>query len=221
MLLFLLKRGMPESRIAKGLVGVVIALALYRSMLTLGGATTARIYCGPDTHADGLLLGCLLALVRRRGLRVPQFAGLVGLVGLLAGYAFVSPTIGPVAYCLLPMSVAATLLVGAAIEPGVLSRCLSFRPLAWIGVISYSLYVWHLFVAWLLNWQEPLVALPVSLVVATLSYYKIEKPLRTALRSQRTPADVQPAPVGEAAGRQRPGITSVLEPNDAALHANG
>ena len=106
------------------------------------------------------------------------------------------------------MSVAATLLVGAAIEPGALSRCLSFRPLAWVGVISYSLYVWHLFVAWLLNWQEPFVALPVSLVVATLSYYKIEKPLRTAFRFGSPPAgEVQPAPAlsGEAAGRRRPG----------------
>ncbi len=42
-----------------------------------------------------------------------------------------------------------------------------------------------MFVFWLFNWQEPLVALPVTLVIATVSYYKIEKPLRTAYRNRR------------------------------------
>ena len=223
LLVLLLKRGVRESRIAKALVGLVIVLAIYRAMLAVGGATASRIYLGPDTHADGLILGCVLAFVRRQGLRVPQFAGWLGLGALFATYAFVSPTLGPIAYGLLPMSIAATLLVGAAIEPGVLSRCLSFRPLAWLGVMSYSLYVWHLFVFWLFGWQRPLLALPVALVVGALSYYKIEKPLRTAFRSRRTPAaETQSAPaLSSEAPRRTPRIPSVLEPNDAALHANG
>jgi len=197
LLVLLLARRVRESRIAVALACVFLALAVYRAGLGLAGASMVRLYCGPDTHADGLVLGCLLALVRRRGVRVPQLAGWLGLGALLAAYALAPPIgpPGPIAYGLAPMSIASTLLVGAAVQPGFLSRCLSFRPLVWLGVISYSLYVWHYVILWLVGWRA-LFALPLTLVVATLCYYKVEKPLRTAFRSRRIPEalEVLPAP---------------------------
>ena len=208
-LVLLLKRGVRESRVAVVLIGLVIALATYRAALTLSGASLVRIYGGPDTHADGLLLGCALALLRRRGLRVPQAAGWGGLAVLLAAFAVLSGTIGTIAYGLAPMSIACTLLVGAALEPGVLSSCLSWRPLAWIGLISYSLYLWHDFVLWLIGGRAPLVALPLTLAVATLTYYKVERPLRNRLGARHGRGrEAQPAP-GSSEAVKRPRIAAV------------
>ena len=200
-LLLLLRRGVRESRIAVALACLFVALAAYRAGLGLAGASWSRLYFGPDTHADGLVLGCLLALLCRRGLRVPQFAGWLGLGALLVAFVLtpeLPQATGAIAYGLGPMSIAGVLLVGAALEPGLLSRCFSLRPVVWLGVISYSLYLWHMFVFSLFDWQNPLVALPVTLVIATVSYYKIEKPLRTAYRNRRpAPVATDPAPVVE------------------------
>jgi peptidoglycan/LPS O-acetylase OafA/YrhL len=205
LLVLLLTRRVSESRIAVALACAFLALATYRAGLGLTGASWNRLYFGPDTHADGLVLGCLLALLRRRGLRIPQWAGWAGLASLAVAFALVPelPRATPeIAYGLAPMAIAGTLLVGAALEAGVLARCFSRRPVVWLGEISYSLYLWHMFIFWLFDWREPLVALAVTLVVATLCYYKIEKPLRTAFRSRSSPAvEIRPAPAlsGEAA----------------------
>jgi peptidoglycan/LPS O-acetylase OafA/YrhL len=201
LLVLLLRRNIRESRIAVILACALIGLALYRLGLGLAGASWNRLYFGPDTHADGLVLGCLLGLLRRRGLRVPQWAGWLGLVpffGLIAWNLPLPDAASEIAIGLTPLAIAATLIVGAALEPGLFSRCLSFRPVVWVGLISYSLYVWHMFVFWLFNWQDPLVALPVTLAIGTFSYYKIEKPLRNAYRNRR-PALVaaEPGPVVE------------------------
>jgi peptidoglycan/LPS O-acetylase OafA/YrhL len=191
LLLFLLRRRVSEARIAVFLVCLFIGLVAYRAGLGLAGASYHRLYAGPDTHADGLVLGCLLALLRRQGFRVPQWAGWLGLATLLLAYAFAPPvrTIAADAYGLGPMSIASALLVGAAVKPGFLSSCLSFRPLVRLGVMSYSLYLWHVFIFWLLDWRAPLVALPITLAVGALSYYVVEMPLRNAhrARSKRPP----------------------------------
>jgi peptidoglycan/LPS O-acetylase OafA/YrhL len=182
LLVALLQRRVRESRVASVLAFFVVALVLYRSGLALAGASKTRLYYAPDTHADGLVLGCLLAFLRRRGLRVPELLGWLGLTVLLVAFAFPS-LVGGVAYGLAPASIAAALLTGAALEPGRLSRCLSFGPLVWLGLISYSLYLWHFFCLELFDWRVQ-VALPLTFVVATLCYYKIEKPLRGGFRAR-------------------------------------
>ena len=149
----------------------------------LAGASPTRIYDGPDTHAGGLLLGCALAVLRRRGVRIPQLLGWVGLVTLV-GCSVLAPTTSSVAYVIPLIAIAATVFVGSALEPGLLGRCFSCRPLVWLGAISYSLYLWHSVVFWLLNWRNPVVALPITLGVAALSYYKIERPLRASFRAK-------------------------------------
>jgi peptidoglycan/LPS O-acetylase OafA/YrhL len=176
LLVLLLRRRARESRIAWALAGILIALVVYRAGLALGGASGTRLYYAPDTHADGLVIGCLLALLRRGGFRVSGPLGWLGLTALLVAFTVVSPT-GSFVFELAPVSVAAALVTGAALEPGLLSRWLSFRPLVWLGVISYSLYLWHFFFLSLFHWRA-VDALPVTFVVATLCYYKVERPLR-------------------------------------------
>jgi len=84
--------------------------------------------------------------------------------------------------------VPSTLMVGACVLPlreGVLVRALDWRALALLGVASYSLYIWHVPVLNELagiSWVPSgfagfaVVAIPVCMAVAALSYALIESP---------------------------------------------
>lgn len=80
---------------------------------------------------------------------------------------------------------------------------LNWQPLVWVGVLSYSLYVWHPLVALVLSAVKAHMAEPVWLSfaivmtfsVSALSYYGIEAPLRTRFARRATSGLV---PVGAA-----------------------
>jgi peptidoglycan/LPS O-acetylase OafA/YrhL len=157
-----------------------------------------RAYLGTDTRAWELLLGGAAALLwppgqagsRSRSRNWTVLAG-VGAVGVLAG---ILSTGGP------PMWVWDGGLVGVAVCAGLLivgsvrapdnpvARFLTLRPVRWLGLISYSLYLWHWPVIVLmtstttgLSGPELLGArLAAMLVAACGSYYLVEHPLRTA-----------------------------------------
>jgi peptidoglycan/LPS O-acetylase OafA/YrhL len=68
---------------------------------------------------------------------------------------------------------------------GLLSKILSLKPLAWIGVISYGLYLYHFPIMIQLNhptewnwgsWKTVAVAIPLTFTIATLSFYIVERP---------------------------------------------
>jgi peptidoglycan/LPS O-acetylase OafA/YrhL len=104
-------------------------------------------------------------------------------------------------FTLLPFVTLATFLtVGACVLPlrqGVLVRVLDWKPLAVVGVASYSLYVWHLPLEDFITGYEPgvaegvavpfLVAIPLCVAVALLSYRLIEEPF-LRLRKRWSPA---------------------------------
>ena len=95
----------------------------------------------------------------------------------------------PGALALLPAGATALMIVGIG-GPGPstgLSRLLSVRPLAYLGDISYSWYLWHWpLLVWVdvlfpggANWHKvPAIAL--SLVLAAASYRWVENPIRRA-----------------------------------------
>jgi peptidoglycan/LPS O-acetylase OafA/YrhL len=118
------------------------------------------------------------------------------------------------------IAIASFLAVGVCVLPlsrGRLVRALDWRPLAIIGVASYSLYVWHNpIVIWLAgrswlphsyHWQL-LIASAVCVAVALVSYRVIEAPF-LRLRRQWSPASA-PTLEPEAAA-----------PSAAALEATG
>jgi peptidoglycan/LPS O-acetylase OafA/YrhL len=66
---------------------VLLALVLvYRVVLLVRGASLERIYYGPDTHADPLLVGCVFGCWFKYG-RVPRMIATSRARGLVGGAA--------------------------------------------------------------------------------------------------------------------------------------
>jgi peptidoglycan/LPS O-acetylase OafA/YrhL len=89
----------------------------------------------------------------------------------------------------------ACLIVGGLLYQGSrTAMILSSRPIHFLGIISYSLYVWHIpvkfvverYYANILHRERDvpfaIVVLVLSLVVATISYYAYERPVRDLIR---------------------------------------
>ena len=173
------------------LLGLFVASLLF----SIPGAfvyPAATFYLIP-TRAWELLLGGLLAarmIPPPRGAVGRNLATAAGLV-LIAGSMLVltSYTPFPGLAALPPCLGAALIILGGETGGSVVARLLAWRPLAFIGLISYSLYLWHwpimvlqrtelLFVDTRSKLIERGVVLVLSLIVATLSWWLIERPTR-------------------------------------------
>jgi peptidoglycan/LPS O-acetylase OafA/YrhL len=139
-----------------------------------------------------LLIGSLLAIktvppLTRRALR--EITGLAGL-GLIAWAVFIfnKDTTFPGLAALLPCLGAWLVIYSGENGPSCVKTILSFRPLVFVGIISYSLYLWHwpiivfsrYFSAGELSGLETATVIIVSLAVAFISFEFIEKPFRGA-----------------------------------------
>lgn len=113
-------------------------------------------------------------------------AGFVVLSNL--GSSYVSAGIEPIRHelrGLIALCLLAPAVFGAA-RGGAVRRVLAWRPLLWVGLISYSLYLWHPAIAQKIiytdldesvGWFIPAVLVSVSsIAVAAVSFYVIERP---------------------------------------------
>ena len=192
------------------LAGVAVASAVLRTAIYFGYPPAWLFaYFGPLTRADAIVAGCGLAIFLSRStvnapLRVPLPVALasVGAIGL----SFVWES-GPAAVLLLPLLVvASTVLVGQLVTTasGPLGATFSMAPLRWTGRISYGMYLWHplVLVAVVKLGAPPFAAtLAVTYVVATLSWFVVERPFLRAGTTSRAPvpetgslSTPQPAP---------------------------
>jgi peptidoglycan/LPS O-acetylase OafA/YrhL len=128
-----------------------------------------------QVRADALLVGCLLALllndaqVRATAERLCRF--------------WVLPAAAVLIYCMVQFHwlpplmecVAITALIAASVlQPGsVLARLLAYKPLIFLGVISYSIYLWQELMMAFRNVYALLFVMP---LVVLASYYWIELP---------------------------------------------
>jgi hypothetical protein len=114
---------------------------------------------------------------------------------LAAMFAFTGSTPFPGAAALLPVAGTALILAGCKDSPTLVSRFFSLKPIVFIGLISYSLYLWHwpllVFARLTLIHVTPLVktaALGLSFILAALSWKYIELPFRNRSLLKSRPA---------------------------------
>lgn len=181
------------ARALKWLLGALLvgltALAEYRlRALGIQQATYYSLYARlPEFFAGGLVA----AHAYGKGEGRSPWLGALGLALVLAAAA-AQPRLGhfPGLPALLPVAGAALVLLQPA--QGIARRLLANRPMVWVGELSYSLYLWHWPVLALLRYYTGVQVLDtahnlwfiaLTLLLATLSYYGVETPLR----ARRTP----------------------------------
>ena len=122
--------------------GLTLAVA-ERFGLAMFGTTVVRVYMGSDTRADQLLAGCCVALLAHCRLlpRIPRPAAAAACVGVLALAVHPLPLVDQ----LTATTFLAAVLVAALSQHEIWP--LSSVPARWLGQRSYSLYLWHPFVA--------------------------------------------------------------------------
>ena len=159
--------------------------------------STAAFFLSP-LRAWELLGGALLATgflphIGSRVMREVTVAG--GLMGILfACFAYSDRTVFPGLSALMPVLGAVAIIHGGASGPTVTSRILKWRPVVYVGLISYSLYLWHwplIVLAQYANAMDPLSPYLVplfaaSLLLASASYHFIEQPWRRSA-TKRSP----------------------------------
>jgi peptidoglycan/LPS O-acetylase OafA/YrhL len=185
-----------------GVLVVVVATACaYRLFLAASGASFNRIFWAPDTHLEPLAIGCLFGAAFHAR-RIPLWltstpASAIAIASALP--MVLVARVGALVYLTPLLTVfslaAGVVIVGATRENGVSERVLSWPPLVTLGVLSYSLYLWHmpiLFTTRLVSAAPPAVVVGLALSVAAsfASYRLVESPFRQF----RTEARPVPAP---------------------------
>ena len=176
--------------------GITLVVAVLTADQLSGPSNPLHSY----VRAMGLPIGCALALTPQlpRSLRL---SGPPALVTLLALFFLPLPSSLTTGW---PMSVAvpltALIIAWFANSPGPLGS----TALTWLGLRSYSLYLWHFPLISLITLHAPaalpdlarkLLALAASLIAAECSYRLIEQPIlrwRDHLRPRKQPAAAPP-----------------------------
>lgn len=173
------------------MVGMLIALIVVSTALRVASTLAGDPYWWPffATHlrADGLLAGGLLAFV-------PWTPGRLAVGAGVAAVAFA---------CLLPsreghtiagisLAVAGSVVL-VAVGRNQSPRSLAWRPLVYLGAISYGLYLWHFPLTEVAPWW---VAIPLAVAIAAASHRWIEQPFlrrRSVPQHQADPLRLRPA----------------------------
>ncbi|CAM4237253.1 acyltransferase family protein [Bacillus paramycoides] len=181
------------------------ASALAMAILYEPGADPSRIYYGTDTRAFSLLIGAALALLwpsnRLANKIIPKARLILDVVGgtaliIILAMFWKTNQYDPFLYKggMVLLSIATALLVANLAHPASrIAQFLRFKPLRWIGVRSYGIYLWHYPILTLTTPKvnagdfSPIRAILqflLIIMIAQISWKYIEKPIRQgALRN--------------------------------------
>jgi peptidoglycan/LPS O-acetylase OafA/YrhL len=181
------KNGKALSLFSKLLISCLVLIAL--SIFCFYWKSAPKYYYFPVTRAFELLFGCLLAIylskhkmthnkVVTNTLSIIALAFMfVPMLMIHVGY----PSYWTVVAC---MGAVMYIYAGSNSTP-IVNRIFSFQPIVAIGLISYSLYLWHWPIIAYLNYLSiektitvSLIIIVVSILLATLTYFFVEKPFR-------------------------------------------
>jgi peptidoglycan/LPS O-acetylase OafA/YrhL len=185
------------ARLAQVLMGLIVAVWLLRSVLILGDFASQRyLYRAFESRMDQLAVGCLLAVQLRRGVldawaeRLAAWPWLPALTlaaliasSLLHGSDRYRFTVGFGLEALLTAVLIVQLVRLSRVGPW---RWFNAAPVAYLGRISYSLYLYHpllLFTVRRLSAGLPVVvqlalAIAVAVAFASASYFLVERRFR-------------------------------------------
>jgi peptidoglycan/LPS O-acetylase OafA/YrhL len=174
---------------------LILSVAIASFCVSVWGAfhDPSRTFYLAHSRAWELLLGTLITLDM-----FPRFsnaiwrnaASMAGLSSiLLAAVIYDRTTPFPGAAALVPCLGAALIIAAGRSGPSIVSRLLSLSPIVFVGMISYSLYLWHwpmivfqgvsgILVQGIWPKAAKFVVLAASLLLATLSWKFVEQPFR-------------------------------------------
>ena len=198
------------------IVGSVVlgaASALWMIIASINGSSVDRLYFGTDTRVQALLIGAALGAILRgvpvAGSRRTSTAALLSVAVLVV----VSATGSENATWMyrggftLAALAAGVVIVGGPATPWI-RQALEWRPLRLLGIISYGVYLWHWPVLVILDEARlglrgsphRIIVLVVTLIVATLSYRLLERPIRQgAIGDRLGPRSIAVGPAFTAA----------------------
>lgn len=203
LLLALGKAGVGKTAQRRTTLVLAAVSAILMTVLYNPTADPSRVYYGTDTRAFSLLIGAWLAFVwpsnqlgannevqLDRNVRIALDAvGGIALIGLIAMMGCIEGT-SAIMYRggILLASIITMVIIAVIVHPSsILGKVFSAKPLVWIGLRSYGIYLWHYPLLLLMNprsniagtpWWMYLVELAVMFACAAFSYKFVEDPIR-------------------------------------------
>lgn len=219
-LLGLFKKLRTVTWILVGLVVLVWIDRYFSALHTTPGTFETSLYIRTDARADALLIGPLVAIWLQSGNRITPRLRLLGIpaVAFLTWIILYAHVNDPWVYFwgFGAIDIAWAFVLIAILGGGnPFTKLFQLRPVVWTGKISYGLYLWHMpiFIETmrhtryrdLPHWLPFTLAVVLTYVAATFSYYVVERPFlrRKRPRGQVIEAPGQP-PVNPAAVASSP-----------------
>jgi peptidoglycan/LPS O-acetylase OafA/YrhL len=172
------------------LIGLFLAATAWRWAALLSDASWEDLYYRFDTRLSGLIMGSLLAFATPELKQERAYGiGLISLsvIGVLTVMLPWRNTTPIVLQPVIDLASAGLVLALCGAQASALKTILSWRPIVYVGLISYPLYLWHYPIIRMLrayDWTISIVlAMALSFVMAKLSYDVLESPLRKLRRS--------------------------------------
>ncbi len=186
-------------RTDRTLLGVCLALSalsMAAMLFFFDPGNTTRAYLGTDTRMTGILLGAALATLvspndhfGARAVRALDLCGILAALGL--GFAWTSlrgtePFLYRGGFWLTELGALSLIACAIAGERSLVGRALAFRPLIWLGTISYGVYLWHWPINVFLTSERTqlhglglhALRFTLTLAIAIASYRFLEQPIR-------------------------------------------
>jgi len=190
LLIIMLK--LPRPIVLLLLLAGITAPAIARWMLWHEGSAL-WIYFRTDLRFDNLLYGALVAWMLHWGYKpeglsrkILSWAGMLSLFCLIGISMPDLLSHGEVYHGIFSLvALFSSLLIASAVWCPLpqLKWFLEFKPLTWIGKVSYGLYLWHWPVVlaagripFTTGWGRDLGIIAITLTIVTISYYKLELP---------------------------------------------
>jgi peptidoglycan/LPS O-acetylase OafA/YrhL len=197
LVLGVLRASRGSTRLLLGVVAALAAASASAMWFLYSPETASRVYQGTDTRGAAILAGAGLAcalsvwgtLQRAWAVRALDVLGLVSAGGLGAAWWWMdgqSDFLYQGGFWLTELAVLGLIACAAHGERSVVARVLAFRPLTWIGLISYGVYLWHWPLYLLLSHDRTgldgvaltVVRLAATFALSVASFFLLEQPIR-------------------------------------------